>query len=318
MAIVFFPWELINKIGDFDDFAIYEENLIERVADPRSIIERYGIEGPLAFFTFEGLWDMILVQLMSITNNNAFLSLRMISFFILFSWALITFKRLPFWWGVLFLINPTSIDLAMSGLRNGFAYSIFAIALFYLPFIARNLLIWTTPFIHSTSIILIGFYYSAGIWLKYNLIKGERFFSKRTNVLIIAFIPGLLIGIILGFLSEFILTAIGDRRALIAQQSYKPSLQQALFWWILLLTQFTCSSDYLKKNYFQTNLITWFCFMNLSISWSSRVWAATIPFIAISIWNLPKEKREFILILWIVYLVLQYLYWSHLFFWWNQ
>ena len=316
--ILFIPWELINKVGYFDDFLTYENHFIVRATDQRSIIELYNIDGPLKFFTFEGLWDMTLVKLMSLTDNNAFLSLRIISFLILFSWGLIIFRRLPFWWGVIFLINPTSVDVAMSGLRNGFAWSIFALAVFYLPFFLRNIVIWTTPFIHSTSIILIGFYYSSNIWLKYNFFKGKSFFSRRVSTLIIAFVPGLLIGLILGFFAEYFLLAIGDRRAAIAVQSYNPSLLQAIFWWILLFTQFTCSSDYLRKNYFQTNLVTWYCFMNLSISWSSRIWAAAIPFIAISIWNLPRKKREFILILWILYLIIWYLYWSNLFFWWNQ
>ena len=318
LAVVLFPWDAINKVGFFEDFLVYEINLEQRMEDPRSIIERYGIDGPLTFFTFEGLWDMTLVRLMYLTDNNAFVSLKIISFLTLLAWGLITFRRLPFWWGVLFLINPTSIDVALSGLRNGFAWSIFALAIFYLPFVARNLLMWTAPFIHSTSIVLIGFYYSSRIWFNFNLIKGKRFFSKKSNAVIIAFLPGTVIGILLAFLSEMILLSIGDRRALIAQQSYDPSLLQALFWWILLFTQLSCSSDYLRKNSLQTNLVSWYCFMNLSISWSSRVWAAAIPFIAISIWNLPKKKRDFILALWVGYLTLWYFYWSNLFYWWNQ
>lgn len=318
LFVVFFPWELVSKLGYFDDFRTYEKGLAYRIKDSRTIIEMYNIEGPLRFFTFEGLWDMTLVSLMSLTNDNVYFSLRIVSFFILFAWGLITFRRLPFWWGLLFLLNPTSIEVAMSGLRNGFAWSILALAIFYLPFLLRNVVIWMTPFIHSTSIILIGFYYTSNIWFKYNLIKGKKFFSRKTNSLIIAFFPGLLIGVLLGFAAEFFLLAIGDRRAAIVTQSYDPSLLQSLFWWILLFTQFTCSSDYLRKNCFQTNLVTWFCFMNLTISWSSRVWAAAIPFIAISIWNLPRKKREFILILWISYTVIWYLYWSNLFFWWNQ
>ena len=103
-----------------------------------------------------------------------------------------------------------------------------------------------------------------------------------------------------------------------AAKSYDPSLMQAAFWIVLLATQATCSSEYIKKNAFQMNLISWYLAMNLTISWSSRVWGAMIPLLAISIWNLPKGKRDFILMLWIFYLLLWFGYWSNLFFWWNQ
>jgi hypothetical protein len=317
--MILFPWDLINKIGFFDDFRTYVVNLEERILDPRSIIERYKITTFLAYFTFEGLWDQILVGLMELTDRNSELSLRLISFSIFFIWGLITFKVIPFWWAIIFLINPTSVDVAMSGLRNGLAYALFFLSLFYFKGVFRHLLFFATPFIHSTAIVLIGLHYGLKIWYGHTLFSSKRFlFSKKVGSIFIAVVPGLLVGLVIAFISEYILSAIGDRRAGMTQRSYDPSQLQALFWYVLLATQLTCSSEYLKKNSLQINLISWFLSMNLVISWSSRVWAASIPLIAIAIWKLPKRKRDFILVLWVSYLIIWYLYWSNLFFWWNQ
>ena len=112
--MVLLPWEEVKKVGIFDDFLVYAENLDARILDPRSIIERYSISNLIQYFTFEVLWDFILVSLMSLTDNNSELSLRLISFFVFLIWGLIAFKVLPFWWGLIFLINPVSVDIAMS------------------------------------------------------------------------------------------------------------------------------------------------------------------------------------------------------------
>jgi hypothetical protein len=207
----------------------------------------------------------------------------------------------------------------MSGLRNGLSYSIFFLSLYYFKGVFKHLVMLSTLFIHSTAIVLVSFYYGLKIWFDHSLYKGKRFiFSKRLGSMFVSVVPGFVVGFLIAFVSEYILGSIGDRRALLAAQSYDPSLLQALFWYILLATQLTCSSEYIRKNSFQMNLISWYIAMNLTISWSSRVWAASIPFIAISIWNLPRGKRDFIILLWIFYLFLWFLYWTKLFFWWNQ
>ena len=78
--MVLFPWEEVKKVVIFDDFLVYAENLDARILDPRSIIERYNITSIIEYFTFEVLWDFILVSLMNLTDNNSELSLRLISF----------------------------------------------------------------------------------------------------------------------------------------------------------------------------------------------------------------------------------------------
>ena len=316
--MVLFPWDFVTK-AEFGDYLVYVENLDERITDSRSIIERYKITNLLQYFTFEGLWDQVLVGLMGLTDSNSKLSLRIVSFSIFFIWGLIAFRVIPFWWAIIFLINPTSVDVAMSGLRNGFSYALFLLSLIYFKGIFKYILMLLAPFIHSTAIVLVGLYYVLKIWYGHKLFRAKRFiFSEKTGSILVSILPGAVVGLLIAFVSEYILGAIGDRRALMASKSYDPSLMQAFFWIVLLATQATCSSEYIKKNAFQMNLISWYLAMNLTISWSSRVWGATIPLIAISIWNLPKGKRDFILILWIFYLVLWFGYWSNLFFWWNQ
>ena len=319
LFMVLFPWEEVKKVGIFDDFLVYAENLDARILDPRSIIERYSISNLIQYFTFEVLWDFILVSLMSLTDNNSELSLRLISFFVFFIWGLIAFKVLPFWWGLIFLINPVSVDIAMSAIRNGLAYGLFIFSIVYLRGPLKHVTFFLTPFIHSSAIVLLVLYYGLKVWYQNKVFKNKKIiFSEKIGSLLASTFPGLIAGLLIAFVSEYFLGAIGDRRALLAARSYDPSIFQASFWYLLLATQLTCSSKYLRENSFQMNLISWYLAMNLTISWSSRVWAATIPFIAISIWNLPKGKRDFILLSWLFYLVTWYLYWSNLFGWWNQ
>ena len=171
LFMVLFPWEEINKLGRFDDFMIYVENLDERILDPRSIIERYNITTLLQYFTFEGLWDFILVSLMNLTDSNSELSLRIISFFIFFIWGLIIFRVLPFWWGLIFLINPVSVDIAMSAIRNGLAYGLFIFSIVYLKGPLKHITFFLTPFIHSSAVVLYVLYYGLRIWYQNKILK---------------------------------------------------------------------------------------------------------------------------------------------------
>ena len=57
LFMVLFPWEEVKKVGIFDDFLVYAENLDARILDPRSIIERYSISNLIQYFTFEVLWE---------------------------------------------------------------------------------------------------------------------------------------------------------------------------------------------------------------------------------------------------------------------
>lgn len=308
--VIFFPWDVITRVPSSEgDFAQY----LKVFSSSQFKIDMYGWTTIIQFFTGEALWDYVLRSIAIITGP--YFALRMVSFLICYMWGLIAFKYMPIGWALLFLMNPTSIDVAMSTIRNGFAYSLFLFSFFYLSGGKKILVFFLTPFLHSSSVALLSIYYAIKLWFKRIFKTKVIIFSERVRITLISILPGILIGIALAYFTDLILSLLGDRRVGIADKSASPSILQSLFWYILLATQLTCSLKYIKKHAFTINLIVLYLVMNTSISWAYRFWGASIPIIAIAIWDLPKRKRQLIVLLWIVYLFLWYVYWTKLLTW---
>jgi hypothetical protein len=312
--IVFFPWEVINRqgesVGGFNDFEVYLNHFSVNTA---SKVEVYGYTTLLHFFTGEVIWDYFVAGLSDYIGPYA--ALRTTSFIIAFVWALIAFRSIPIFWAIIFLTNPTSIDIAMSSMRNGLAYAVFLFGLIYLSGMKRTFTIFISPFIHSTSAALLIFYYARKIWVKKITKTSVVFFSEKKRAIMIAILPGIVIGLALTSLDDVILNFLGDRRVGRIDVSEAPSILQSLFWYILFAVQLTCSTNYIKKHALTINVISWYLIMNLYISWSSRIWGAMIPLIAIAIWDLPLKKRKWIILLWLAYLFLWYVYWTKILLW---
>lgn len=307
--VVFFPWEIIMRSSGTDGFNDFTQYL-KVFSSAQYKMDMYQWTTLVQFFTGELLWDNLIRSLSLLTSP--YFALRTASFLICYIWALITFKNIPFLWGLVFLLNPTSIDVAMSGIRNGFAFALFLFSFFYLSGARRIMMFSLTPFFHSSAAGLIAIYFSIKFWFKGIFKTRVILFSERTRSIIIAVVPGIILGIALTVLADVVLSFLGDRRVGLASKSQAPSITQSLFWYTLLCTQLTCSVQYIKRNAFTINLIVWYLILNTSISWSYRIWGATIPIIAISIWNLPKQKRQLIMLMWIAYLILWYVYWTKL------
>jgi hypothetical protein len=177
--------------------------------------------------------------------------------------------------------------------------------------IIRYIMFVITPFFHSTSAVLLAIFYSPT-----KLFLG----NKRTNSTIVkvkdlmmTFLPGLTIGSMLLFALP-LFQYLGDRRLMLNDLYFRGggSYTQMFFWIILIATQLRCNVEYLKKHNLIINLLVLYLMLNSLVHWSYRIWGAAIPLVAHAIWDLPRKKRQIILIMWVGYDALWWVYWTKL------
>ena len=306
LIVVFFPWDVISKAG-FSDFEQYVEhfNYFYNNLDI-SAIEIYQISALQGYLTHEVLWYELIRWLTNMTGDAA-IALRIVSFFILFIWSLFLFKRISFGVALLFLFNPTAIDVAMSGIRNGLAWSLVIVGLSVRSKPLKAAVFLPSMFIHASSLVLLTLYYFTTF--------ASRLLTWKT-LLLVGLSAGIFLGLALTVGSELILGTLGDRRVGEHYLVGGGSFLQASLWGIFLYLQCTSGRDYVRRNIFIIALLAWYQIMNPFIPWSFRIWGAFLPVIAISAMNLPFRKRQLFLYFYSGYLILQYLYWTKLFYYW--
>ena len=306
LFVVFFPWEEISKTN-FSDFGNYVDFFNSAATQELSAIEFHQLSTPTEYFTHEVLWFELVRWLTSICGESA-IALRIISFFILFVWGLFLLKRASYGVAFLFLFNPNAIDIAMSGIRNGLAWSLVIVGLSAQSKAVRTALFLAGLFIHSSTLVLLAIYYFTELAIR--VIKGKK------ALLVGGLGVGMCMGLVLTVGSELVLGAIGDRRLGENYVVGGGSFLQASLWAILLYLQSTSGRDYVRQNIFIIAVLAWYQTMNPFVPWSYRIWGSFLPMIAISAMNLPVRKRQMFLYLYSAYLVVQYLYWTKLFDYW--
>jgi hypothetical protein len=307
--VIFFPWDAVSR-GGFSDFNVYIEyfDIFKNSSQSNdSMAEIYKFTSLTQYFINEVAWFELVRTLNSVTDDSA-ISLRIISFFILFVWGLFLFKRVSYGVALLFLFNPFVIDVAMSGIRNGLAWSLVMLGLMTQSKWLRAVFFLTGIFVHSTTLVLVIIYY---------LIKLASRFISGKSLLIVGLGAGICLGLALTVFNQLVLGIIGDRRSGEDYVVGSYSFRQASVWAILLYFQCTSGSDYIRKNIFVISLLAWYQIMNLFIPASYRIWAALLPVVALSAMKLPARKRQIFLYLYSGYLVLLYLYWTKFFYYWH-
>ena len=296
--VTLFPWWLIQVLPFWDYFA-YLEEFSNQVGSKREILQLSGLK---AFYTFEILWDELVRSLTRLTGD-ASVSLRLISFFILFVWALFLFRRVQPGIALLFLLNPTVIDLAMSIIRNGLAWSLVLIGLTTRSRVLRYSLFFIATFIHSSTLLVLVIYGLTQL--------AKRLWRGRSLA-----ISGIAIGVIVGLSvtvgSRLVFGFLGDRRFSEGYALGGGSLLQASVWGLLLYLQFMSGGAYVKRNVFVMALLAWYEAMNPFIPWSYRIWGAFLPLVAVSLLELPSRKRQLAFYAYTGYLALQWVYWTKL------
>ncbi len=320
--MVLFPCDSVSvaaRNGDgLRDFMRYVSTYDSRDI---SLQEFYGWTTWKQYFTGEILWDELMLWLTDMTDSAA-LSLRIISFFIALVWGTYIFPKMSVFWALTFLLHPRAIEVVLSGISNGLAWSVVILVLIFRDILLErkkkyiglpgfsDAVLFSTPFLHSSSAALLSFYFSS----KLSNLKLLECIPRKVKLILLATFPGIAVGLALTIGNRFFLgELLGDRRTG-NYISGSGSLKEMSFWLIVLLFQLSCSSHYIKKHLLCINIITWFVIMNFFIPWSYRIYGASIPILAYSIWDLSKAKRHIVLWVWLGYLTLHYLYWTGLIF----
>lgn len=298
LVVVLFPWDAITRAG-FPDFTAYVDEFSNQTV---SKLELYQLSGLKEYFSFEVLWDQ-LVRWLTRMIGDASIALRLISFFILVVWSLFLFRRAGIGIALLFLFNPTAIDVGMSGMRNGLAWALVLVGLTARRRPVRGALFLSAVFIHSSTIVLLLLYYLT--LLAARVIRG-----KTLAVWGVGF--GVVLGLTLTVGAQLVFGELGDRRIGQGYAVGGGSLLQASLWGILLVLQCTSGRDYVRANIFIIAILAWYETMNPFIPWSYRIWGAFLPLIAVSALSLPPRKRQAFVYLYSGYLVIQFVYWTKL------
>jgi hypothetical protein len=306
LFVVLFPWDVVSRAGfsDFDNY-VMDFDYFSQSGITKS--ELHPITTWKDYLVSEVLWHELARKLTDLTGD-ASIALRIISFFILFVWGAFLFQRVTPGLALLFLFNPTAIDVAMSGIRNGLAWTLVIIGLSLRGAAPRLLLFVIGSMIHTSTLVLLALYYFAGF--------ARKVFPGKSIVLP-ALSAGAFFGLALTIGSALLLGALGDRRVGEEYAVGGGSLMQASLWAILLLLQCLSGREYIRQNAFVMSVLAWYHTMNPFIPWSYRVWGALLPVIGVAALDLPPQKRQIFTYLYAVYFVLQYLYWSKLFELWN-
>ena len=296
--VVAFPWQLI-QILPFSDYLAYVDEFSNQVLSKRQL---YQLSGLRQFYSFEVLWDE-LVHFLTRVTGSAPVALRLISFFILFVWALFLFRRMQFSTALLFLFNPTAIDIAMSIIRNGFAWSLVIIGLSARSKAIRFSLFFIAIFIHSSTVLVLALY---GLtYLATKIWRGRRLAYGAIAVSVV-------LGLMVTVGAQVVFSLFGDRRFSEGYALGGGSLLQASMWAILLYLQCISGGAYIKRNVLVISLLALYETMNPFIPWSYRIWGAFLPVIGVSMLRLPQRKREIAFYCYTGYLAVQWLYWTKL------
>ena len=142
-----------SKIG-FSDYASYVEEFSNEFVSKR---ELYQLSGLKQFFSFEVLWDE-LVRAVARLTGDASVALHFSPSSLCRLGFVPLFRRTQFGIALLFLFNPTAIDVAMSIIRNGLAWSLVIIGMSARSKAVRFSLFFVAIFIHSSTLVLLIIY----------------------------------------------------------------------------------------------------------------------------------------------------------------
>lgn len=193
-------------------------------------------------------------------------------------------------WPILFLINPSTIDLVIAQVRSAFALAVLMIALLNLPWWIRILLLITAGTIH-TSMYLFGVLYL--FIMLYSKISNKYVFLKSKPILISS---ALFIAFVVSFAAPVVLGAIGDRRVNIETDAL--GLLFSFTWLTFVVSYYAVgkSDDFLFPHFFYTICTLIGLFSIFSDAYGSRYIAVAIPFLIIMIARQEVKPRRWLLL----------------------
>ena len=282
-----------------DSFTDYERYVEYFNSEPEFLYRLQGYNTVWSFISGEVLWNVLIISLTELFGDARY-PLRFFSWVIFVLWAYIIIRRTSFLLALLFLVNPIVIDVAMSGIRNGLAWSVFFFAVYEVRSRFRFFLAFATVFIHTSSIFLCFLYLV--------------YLFRRSRIQTLSHFDmyyGFALGSFVMFGSSIVMNFLPDRRLVDYVRGDISAIQPLYFVFILILFVVLCSR---RKFYFTTffgsNIIGLYLAFALFLPWAYRVWGAAIPLMALFHYYSFRRYREFVLFTWFFYTVIWYVYWS--------
>ena len=301
LLVVFIPWEIILKQAinsSFQDRYVY----VNYIQSGLNIINYSDFNSIFDYISKEYLWHFMLKELVQndLVSVNVFFDL--ISFFYFYVSSLLCLKYKK-WWALFFLINPLTVNLAFSQIRNAFS-----IALLISAFLSRHkiisiLCLILSCFIHTSSVLFISIYFF--VVFIYNLLKNH----KPYYIILSCVLGGFTIGLLISLFSQDILSALGDRRA-----NYNAPSSSILFlsFWIILFFLCVLDSGTYYKNIIHLLtifILAWVIIQFMFGGYSNRIIACGYPLFLITALDGKGLVGRVIFIFYIVYSLSQWIFW---------
>jgi len=301
--IALFPFESFFGVG-FSD----RENYLYNFIHVYSRIDNHFASSPIHWIVNQSLWSFSYVHVADIVGSSI-AALNLLSFFSAFMLSHYALTRSAHvLYGVL-LFNPLLIDFFLSQQRQSLAFAVFLVVL-TIPSLNAY---WRLVFIFVSSTIHFSFV-AIGPFLAFKE-KISQFSLKYLNVITINVV--LLIAVLLfRYFSEPLYTSVqlflgdGDRESdyahLVAGTKY------LTIWVVYLVIAFLSGRRFLAhgSSFVAVCLISLFVICNALELSGIRLLTVAYPFFLISLKYLPFMKRILFVILFLMYMLVYWLYWT--------
>ena len=313
--IIAIPWpDVFQEIYGYP--LIDRTNYINYFLNKTSVLDRKVFDSFQSYITEEFLWHFCVGNLINKIGVPIDLVFGIISFATIYVFGRIITLHVGVL-GLVLLINPLVIVLAFSQLRMALAAAILGFA--YLTREKRsNLSIFLailTPFIHTASVLFLAIY-AAVLSMRWIVTSMSMRWIAIKNRQLVEIIGLLLVGatvsLLIGPLREFVLTCIGDRRAVYPDVSSSFAYS---FFWISLLVPLGLSYRRIRKyDYVRcTFVVLAVVVVNLTHGgYTTRFLAVFFPFIVASIFKIRSPISLPVILAFVCYAILQWLYWLRL------
>ena len=300
LMIVILPFENW-RASPYTDREVYKSYFVYGT----NVIDYLPAVTPLNIFTRELLWHLLVGEAVDHKEWRFELTFTILAFFAIYVFAFFVVRRVgPI--GLLLIINPLVIDLALSQTRSAFAFALLYVAWQLRWRWLRMATFLAAPAIHTASIVVLLY---GPVMARLKKIYNR---SKHTWILlaILAVFLGVAISFILGPAREIILSAIGDRRV---EYPVMDSSLKYLSPWILLLMLFLVSS---KRLIYKAEGIIAIGVLSIilgNIIWggySLRWLALAFPILVVATLKQPKSIAAVSFFVFLANNVLMWTYWA--------
>jgi len=307
--MVLIPWPAIwlaQNGTPLEDRRVYESQIVNGFL----VFDR-GVQGDLwSYVSGEYLWGWLLNLFVRELSLPVAIVFAAISAFVLFVAAKVILRHAhPAF--LLFLLNPSFVNLAFSQLRIALAMALVAAAYLLkgkLPMIwvLRVSLLTAACFVHTSMIIFVGLFIASG-WIAHG--NPERGSYASLLKLVVA---GLAAVVLLGPLRTWFLSELGDRRV---EADYLSSSVSFYLVWLLLAVFLIISWRNIQivppVAFAMACLVVVLAGLFFEV-YVNRVIAIALPFFVVALAALPRAWRPFAIIAYVVFDVVYWIYWLNI------